>query len=195
MKSFVIILKDHTQSELYGKVAMSTGQEFGWDINRFDAVDGRKHSFKEFNLKAAVTNSAKCNRVLTRPGVIGCFLSHYFLWKLCVEKNETIGIFEQDVVFHKPFANNVVFSEVLRLDRPKRDGTDFGTGIWWEGSHSYLVTPLGAKKLIDWAHNVGAFPSDIAIGTNVVDIKFNSDNLISLDMSSREVSLTKVETF
>jgi GR25 family glycosyltransferase involved in LPS biosynthesis len=195
MKSFVIILKGHEKSEKYGNDALSSGQSFGWDIERFHAFDGRKHSFEKFGIKAAVTKSAKCNRALTRPGVIGCFLSHYHLWKLCLEKNETIGIFEQDVVFKKPFENNVGFSEVLRLDRPKHDGKEFGTGTWWEGSHAYLVTPTGAKKLINWTHTVGAFPSDIAIGTKVVDIKFNLDGLILLDMSSREFSLTKVETF
>ncbi len=195
MKSFVIILKGHPQSEIYGDAALSTGTMHGWDIQRFDAVDGRKQTFKNFNLFPAKTSNKKLTRVLTMPGVVGCFLSHYTLWKLCLEQNETIGIFEQDVTFNHPFSNNVEFSEVLRLDRPKYDGRDFGTGTWWEGAHAYILKPAGAKKLIDWTHKHGVFPADIALGINVVDIQFNSNKLISLNMESRKHSLTKAEKF
>jgi len=38
---------------------------------------------------------------LSRPGVIGCFYSHYNLWKRCVELNEPIMIFEDDVKFYR----------------------------------------------------------------------------------------------
>ena len=34
---------------------------------------------------------------LSRPGVIGCFYSHYNLWKKCIELEQPIMIFEDDV--------------------------------------------------------------------------------------------------
>jgi hypothetical protein len=47
-----------------------------------------------------------------KPGVMGCFYSHYRLWGKCVELNETIGIFEDDVKVLRPLVP-IDFEEVL----------------------------------------------------------------------------------
>jgi hypothetical protein len=51
---------------------------------------------------------------LSRPGVIGCFYSHYNLWKKCVELKEPIMIFEDDVKFYRGY-HPVEFDGVLIL--------------------------------------------------------------------------------
>ena len=43
-----------------------------------------------------------------RPGVVGCFASHYSLWELCLKLDETICILEHDArmfspIIHKDF--------------------------------------------------------------------------------------------
>ena len=38
---------------------------------------------------------------ILRPGVIGCFYSHYRLWQKCIELDEPILVFEDDVIFDK----------------------------------------------------------------------------------------------
>jgi len=194
MKSFLILLNNHEQSKILGKAALDSAELFNWDLEIFDAIDGRKHSLQEYGL-FHTTLKRKARDAFLRPGVVGCFLSHYLIWKKCLDLNETIGIFEQDIVFQNPNNNQIQFSEVLRLDKPEKTGKNYGTGVWWEGSHAYFVTPLGAKKLISWAQTHGAFPSDVMLGTDVVDIQFNLDNCISLNKDNKKYSLTVPENF
>jgi GR25 family glycosyltransferase involved in LPS biosynthesis len=194
MKSFVIILEDHPTSESFGNVALSSGIEYGWNVEKFKAVDGRYTNLDNYKI-FPTQQKGKCKNAFLRPGVVGCFLSHYRLWKMCVELNETIGIFEQDIEFKKINNNTIAFADVLRFDKPEKIGKDYGTGVWWEGAHAYLLTPAGAKKLLDWTHRHGAYPADVMLGTGVVDIQFNLDNLIFLNMQSRKFSLTSQKTF
>ena len=42
---------------------------------------------------------------LSRPGVIGCFYSHYALWRKCIDLGEPIMIFEDDVKFYRKYFN------------------------------------------------------------------------------------------
>ena len=193
MKAFIIILKGHEPSEAFGRVAMRSGKQFGWDVVDFDAIDGRKTSFADHGLKVT-TISKKAQRTLDRPGQRGASLSHYTLWKKCIELNEPIGIFEQDVIFQKPWNNNTNFQDLLRLDI-LQEGKDHGTGRWWQGAHAYIVKPEGAKKMVEWFHNYGAWPCDWSFGTKVVDVKFDSTDLITLDHSSKEHSLTEATSF
>jgi GR25 family glycosyltransferase involved in LPS biosynthesis len=194
MNSFVIILDNHHTSEEFGNVALESGNRYHWGVKKFSAIDGRKTSLEEHGL-FPVKKAGKCKDAFLRPGVVGCFLSHYHLWKKCIELNETIGIFEQDIEFKKNNSNTISFTDVLRFDKPAKIGKDYGTGIWWEGAHAYLLTPTGAKKLLDWTHINGAYPADVMLGTNVLDIQFNLDNLIFLNMESRKYSLTSQKHF
>ena len=188
MKSFVIILKDHEKSEAFGQVALASGNSHGWDLERFNAIDGRKCQLSDFGLTQPTTPK-KVKRYFERPGVVGCFLSHYSLWKRCLELNQTIGIFEQDVIFQRPLPSNLNFIDVLRLDR-FHEGKNHGTGRWWEGTHGYFITPAGAAKLLNWVAHRGIWNADMMLGTDVVDIQFNDDGLIILDNNSKEYSLT-----
>jgi GR25 family glycosyltransferase involved in LPS biosynthesis len=194
MKSYIIILRNHDKSEEYGSQALLTGKEQGWDVERFDAIDGRVVSLFEFNIKPTTLNK-KCFRAFSRPGVIGCFLSHYTLWKKCLNENKPIGIFEQDIIFQKPPIFNQEFLDILRLDKPASPGKNCGTGEWWEGSHAYILKPEGAKKLINWTNQFGAFPSDVMLGNKILNINFDTNNLTLLNMDSRKFSLTKSEIF
>jgi glycosyl transferase family 25 len=189
MKHYIIILRNNKNSEIYGKNAIDTGKKYFWNLEIFDAIDGNNENLSDYSLKPT-DFSKKCKSAFNRSGVVGCFLSHYKLWQKCIELNEPIGIFEHDIIFQKYHPTNINFEEILRLDKlPK--GKDYGTGDWWEGSHAYFISPNGAKKLINWVDTYGAYPSDVMLGSKIVKIEFNNDSLISLDNSSKIVSLTK----
>jgi GR25 family glycosyltransferase involved in LPS biosynthesis len=51
-------------------------------------------------------------------GTKGCFISHYELWQLCAEGEETFLILEHDVAMINSLPNNVeeLFDEILHLD-------------------------------------------------------------------------------
>ena len=79
---------------------------------------------------------------LSRPGVIGCFYSHYGLWKKCLELNEPIMIFEDDVKFYRGY-HPVEFDGVLILSLGK-------SSYMTEPQKSYLENPTGPAIARKW---------------------------------------------
>jgi GR25 family glycosyltransferase involved in LPS biosynthesis len=79
---------------------------------------------------------------LSRPGVVGCFYSHYSLWEKCVQLNEPIMIFEDDVKFYRGW-NPVVFTGVLILSLGK-------SSFLTEPNKTYLENPTGVPRAMPW---------------------------------------------
>jgi GR25 family glycosyltransferase involved in LPS biosynthesis len=79
---------------------------------------------------------------LSRPGVLGCFYSHYNLWQKCVDLNEPIMIFEDDVKFYRGF-KPVDWQDVLILSL----GKSSFLGEPWK---TYLENPQGIPQAVDW---------------------------------------------
>ena len=131
---------------------------------------------------------------------LGTFISHYRLWERCFREGKNIIIFEHDASLIKPFDIKELKSfdgDVLNLGKPnwgnrvwegvglyKRNINNLKTETDWEkekwysesnedwlfGAHAYLVTPIGAKKLIDSANKNGILPADVMIRLDVVSI-------------------------
>ena len=183
MKSFVIILKDNPKSEKYGKDAVSSGNQYHWKIEKFDGVDGRLVSLVDYNLLINKSHK-KCINLFSKPGVVGCFLSHITLWQKCLELNEPIAIFEDDVLFLKTPPTELNFIDVVKLDKLKQ-GKEYAGGDWWEGAHAYILKPAGAKKLIDWCNLNGVLPADWMLGTNILNVAFDTDKRVILNPESQ----------
>jgi GR25 family glycosyltransferase involved in LPS biosynthesis len=79
---------------------------------------------------------------LSRPGVVGCFYSHYMLWQKCVELNEPIMIFEDDVKFYRGWYP-VVWDGVLILSLGK-------SSFMSDPQKTYLEDPTGAPRATPW---------------------------------------------
>lgn len=79
---------------------------------------------------------------MSRPGVIGCFYSHYMLWEKCIELNEPIMIFEDDVLFYRGF-KEIEWDDVLILSLGK---SAFLNEPW----KSYLENPQGYPQAVEW---------------------------------------------
>ena len=122
-----------------------------------------------------------------RPGVMGCFYSHYRLWKKCVELNETICIFEDDVEIHRPLIP-VTFDDVLILTLGARKSEKYKQYLYnpsgepnaveyhhssMPGTTGYMITPVGAQKLLNEYHTT-FLASDNAMNTRVVDLKIHN---------------------
>lgn len=175
MKSFIICLPNYPKSMVMANHALDTGKIFKWDVRLFHGVDGSVVSLDQFDIKINQEN-AKCREMMTRPGVVGCFLSHWQLWNLCADTNEVIGIFEHDIQFLKP-CPNIQFDDIFKLEgflkkKPRP------AGEWYEGARAYLLHPNGARKLIKWVKQHGALPADVNIGLDVVNIKLDNTNCI-----------------
>jgi GR25 family glycosyltransferase involved in LPS biosynthesis len=150
--------------------AVATGRAQGWNVDLWAGVDGSK---VEWTLNINQSD-AKCRAMMERPGVRGCFLSHWTLWNLCVSRNEPIGIFEHDIEFVKLPPQDLVFDDVLKLEGFLRKKPR-PAGEWYEGARAYILKPQGARKLTEWVRNNGALPADVAIGVDVVDITLDHE--------------------
>ena len=74
--------------------------ELGITHERFDAVDGRKepHSlFARYDDKLR----EKYRRKPLSGGELGCFASHFLLWKKCIELNKPIVVLEDDLIINE----------------------------------------------------------------------------------------------
>lgn len=141
-----------------------------------------------------------------RPGVIGCFYSHYRLWKKCVDLDETICIFEDDVNIVRPLIP-VEFDDVLitvlgarknrkylhYLHNPEGtpDAAEYQNSSM-PGTPGYMITPKGAKKLLKYYKHT-FLPSDNAINKSVVDIKIHNHLVGEANLEKK--SLTKASNF
>jgi GR25 family glycosyltransferase involved in LPS biosynthesis len=117
---------------------------------------------------------------------IACFLSHYRLWKKCIEMNEPIFVFEDDAVFIDTLNVEELLTskyDVISLNDPRGCTrraqayyeilVDKGNGVWsvpvidaleipqgLPGNSAYLIKPEGAKKLMQLVKEFGAWPND-----------------------------------
>jgi GR25 family glycosyltransferase involved in LPS biosynthesis len=131
------------------------------------------------------TNIAK----ILRPGVIGCFYSHYRLWQKCVELNEPILIFEDDVIFERNFIP-IDWKDVLllctgkeaykhdfyspKLYKPEGDPKPIKIpNTSMPGAVGYGIKPIAAKKLIDY-YQKEFLPADTAMNVFVVRLECHS---------------------
>jgi hypothetical protein len=95
----------------------------------------------------------------------------------------------------KPYIITDQFSDVLKLVEGFEERRSMPAGVWYEGTRGYLISPAGARKLINWATVNGCLPSDIAIGKDVVDIALNFDNYVQLSQQYNNKNDKHVNSF
>jgi GR25 family glycosyltransferase involved in LPS biosynthesis len=162
---------------------------YGNEVKKIFEETGRKchpHSFKG----PMFLYSEDEKQSLSTPGVMGCFFSHFRLWEKCVELNEPIMIFEDDVLFTRTFYP-VEFDDVLITVFGNRNKSakyyhyltdpngDPRAEKYWQasmpGTPGYAIKPHAAKKLVDYYNNHNTFlPSDNAMMTMLIKIQVHS---------------------
>lgn len=172
--NYIIYLPEYRNSIELAQRAQLSAQNHGWDIKLYAGVDGK---LRGWDTVQPNISDAKCRAMLERPGVRGCFFSHWNLWNLCVEQNQTIGIFEHDTVFCGPPPKSVEFKHVYKMEGFLKKKSR-PAGEWYEGARAYLLSPLGAGRLIDWVNQHGALPADVNIGLDIVDIVLDTQQRI-----------------
>jgi glycosyl transferase family 25 len=74
--------------------------ELGVSYERFEAVDGRKEPHPLFT-RYDDSQREKYRRKPLSGGELGCFASHFLLWKKCVELNKPIVVLEDDLIINE----------------------------------------------------------------------------------------------
>jgi len=217
VKCFIITLKDIEESIKGADKVRSKLLEYGHDVTLFEGIPGPVAE-KKFQEKGREKDSdaLKLHQFhidyLDNPGVMGCFYSHYHLWKYCAENEQEIIVFEDDVILHRDYMP-VDYEDILllgvnfELSRSEEDHkfkenvlkpllmNPVGEPISIQyhgdsipGACIYAIKPSGAKKLLEkYMHTYNA--TDHAIKSMVCDMKVHNhlmgeaDNSKSLTMN------------
>lgn len=207
MKAFVIALNKIESSRTSGIETLNKLKEYGFDAEWFEGTYGND----------AEKLFVKENRTLYNPdrhkksksdsmGAKGCFYSHYRLWQRCVALNETISIWEDDVVFKRPFTP-IEFEDVLaltinydwKMTRPYRQYLEKEFSITTDvdypeycmpGAGGYLIKPHAAKKLVEQYKNHYLTP-DWAINSETCKITLHPRPVGRTKTYDEKISLTR----
>lgn len=197
MKCYIIRLEGNDHSVKMANDCAIQAIKHGIKPRYFKAINGNDSDYHYEKTGLRRKKKFKKNKL----GVVGCFFSHYYLWKKCVEENENFLILEHDGYLIKELPKNIheQFTDVLKLDRldpykssynssiekektldikvedyynpSAKNPVKIGTGNYMKGAYSYIIKPKAAKLLIDWVHEFGFMPADQQIGNAIVDIK------------------------
>lgn len=218
MKSFIIHLSKIESSVETALKLKAQLEEFNMPVELFEGTYGtdavkmmeeENRTWHPFGIKGpdAVPNpDSPPNQKGNTPGVKGCFYSHYRLWEKCVELNEPIIIWEDDIVLTRPYMptdwTDVLIlalghpskTEKYRhyLESPEGDPRPepyFQSSM--PGCCGYALKPHAAKKLINTYKNT-FLPADNAINQHHVIIEIHSHVMgIALIKKDGKKSLTR----
>ena len=205
IKTYIIVMKESQLSVDLSTDCINAAKLYDIDPIVWPAVNGLTCNdlFEKYNISVLDTKAMN-----HRPGTKGCFLSHYELWLECVRLNETICILEHDGYFIREIPSDIEdhFTEIMKLDPYQPLANDyeyqqqvnnsllrpvdyFNTpafkstakgGKYSPGAYGYLIKPIAANKLINWAQTVGASPADKHISADVVDLKSSTVTIVKL---------------
>jgi GR25 family glycosyltransferase involved in LPS biosynthesis len=196
MKCYIIVLQESEHSKKIGAESISEANKFGIYPEVHNGVLGYNspEMFRKYGITRFLTRD-----IIDNPGHQGCFLSHFEVWIKCVKLNQPVIVLEHDGVFIRELPEDILnrFDGVLKLDpfdvydgidkynhqvetslsepvdvwhQPAR-GNWHGVGEFIWGGYGYIIKPHAALALIDFARRIGAAPTDVHIGRNIVDIK------------------------
>jgi GR25 family glycosyltransferase involved in LPS biosynthesis len=219
MKSFVIHLS-RIPASLASATATKTALDnfgvstelwegcYGIDVEKeFEKTNRKIHPWSFKGPSAAYDLDSKYALKNDRPGIKGCFMSHYTLWKKCIDLNEPIMIWEDDILVRRGYVP-VDFDDVLilalghpakserylhyletpMLNNPK---AEYFQNSSMPGCCGYAIKPHAAKKLVDVYKN-SYLPADNAINEYHVKIQiYNCIMGIAMVKKDGKKSLTR----
>ena len=172
---------------------VSSLDRWAWQYKIFTAVDGRRITIENWTrIGVTMSTGGKMHR---RPGAQGCWMSHWALWNLCVDTNQSMVVLEHDAVVQASWPEDLdIETQLVKLYRsaPCKDKPLYGR--WSKGSHAYSLTPSQAARLIDFARHNPAQAVDKHFGDRVIPWRFCSQDLVMLSANrgasstSREIS-------
>jgi len=186
-------------------------------VEYFDAINGLE--YKQHLERLNIHEVKKFKK--GSPGIYGCFLSHYYLWKKCVEDNVPFLILEHDGYMLRSIPEDLLdrFTDVLKLDnvnpynmkynkriesqlndelviRPPDEMHLGMCGMYSRGAYAYFIKPIACAKLLAWIDTNGFMPTDHMLGLDIVDIQNTYPSLARLhpqyaDEGIHALSLTR----
>lgn len=215
MKSFIIHLSKIESSSTTALNLKRQLEDFGMPVELFEGTYGNDavqmmeeegRTLHTLGIKGHIDpNDLKINKMMT-PGVKGCFYSHFRLWQKCVELNEPIIIFEDDIVLSRPYMP-IDWEDVLVLALGHQQKSPRYMHLLTNpageprveeykqssmpGCCGYAIKPRAAKKLLKIYKNT-FLPADNAINVHHLKIEIHSHVMgIALVKKDGKKSLTR----
>lgn len=215
MKIFIIHLSLIPKSLEMAKDVLNSLKKYHIDVELFEGTYGYEADelFKKQNrtLHPTYYKGKLINSVENKPGHKGCFYSHFRLWQKCIELNESIMIFEDDVKIYRGY-EPVDFDEILILsigvewklsehymhhlkeNKGRSESISF-IGECMMGTSGYAITPLAAQKLVDVYKN-SYTAVDHAMNKDVIKLQIHNKLMgRSIHPDESNKSLTKNYNF
>ena len=168
--TFVIALKDHPVSETQLKDCLDSAKRNNWQVEIFWGVYGN-------TLTSTDWEDIGIKSYIGKPGGEGCWFSHYYLWKKCIELNEPIIVLEHDAIINRSWKPLTVNNSLIKLHKHyRKDPMNHKwnhpmCGRWSPSTHAYCITPEQALTLIEAAKKIGAYPADMFMGSNIISVE------------------------
>lgn len=203
MKSWVIAIPGHEYSQSVADRCIESAARHGVKVEKFSAVtkhtvpqvlaqQGLRWSWADMN-----TNNTVCAltgleqfpySTKSLDAKMACSLSHYMLWKQCVELDEPVLILEHDAVFVASIPE-VEFKGAIQINDPAGGGyrgkyhskfmqnrgtvgvhpltpkrpTNSKIPDGFSGNSAYMIKPWAAHEFIQAFKNYGVWPNDATI--------------------------------
>lgn len=174
MKSFVITIESIEKSVQAANRCIKTGKKYGFEIEKFKATTPADNPIEIIH-KLGISPQGFAEKYSRRENCIAAFLSHYYLWKKAVDTNENIIIFEHDAIITGSLPENLKFNKVITFSKPSygKFNTPMKIGVdglvqkqYFGGAHGYIVSPEGAKILIEKS-KIEAAPTDVFLNLDL----------------------------
>ena len=217
MKNFIICLSKIESSLSTALRLKSQLEGYSADVELFEGTYGNDavkmmneegRTLHPVGIKGPIDPNSPDGQKMQSPGVKGCFYSHYRLWKKCVELNEPIIIWEDDIVIRREF-KPVEWQEILivAIGHPTKSERfmpyleqPYGTPAAGEyklstmpGCCGYAIKPNAAKKLLDM-YSSTFLPADNAITRTFMTMQIHTHLMgIALLKKDGKKSLTRTD--
>ena len=167
MNAYIITIKGLKPSEQAAQKCIESANQYNLDIEIFDAYTPKHIPLDIFKREGVRNVGGKIFKESHNPqAALGCLLSHFMLWKKCVETNETTLILEHDAIIVRKIPDiieNGSFDGLVNLAKPgygRMNSIGPGLGrlrskVHLPGTHGYAVTPSGAEKIINYCEENG----------------------------------------
>lgn len=166
MKHYVITMMDLSESVQVANRCIRSGEKFGLNIEKFKAVTPKDNPYEILRSEGIPSRGILTNVSRPEP-VLSCFLSHYMLWKKCIELDEEITIFEHDAVIMDKIPDDLNYKGCINFGQPSWGNYKIPEiGIHklssmncFPGAHAYRIKPIAAKVIVRDA-KIKAQPAD-----------------------------------
>ena len=167
MKAYVITIRGNINSVQSANKCIDSGKLHGLKIEKFSAITPADNPVEL--LKTRGISPIQFDEKYSRnENCIAAFLSHYALWEACSKGKENFVIFEHDAIMvdrippaFPNYVMNLGHPSYGKWNTPAQLGVNpLTTKRYFPGAHAYMITPEGAKLLVENAP-LYAKPTDV----------------------------------